>query len=193
MATWNTTIPARILRVNHGGETGAILIYQMQILIARMRAPDLLPFLREALSHEREHQAKFRALMPDRQSKPCRLMWIWSIGGGVLGAASAVMGREAILACTAAVERTVHRHLEDQLDWSATRDPDLHRTIRDIQVEELAHLDFATRQRHRDSLKWFEHLISVLTEGLIWISTRGDSLRLARQVAAPMENPGVER
>lgn len=188
MAAWNTTIPARILRVNHGGETGAILIYQTQITIARVRAPDLLPFLREALSHEREHQAKFRALMPDRQSKPCRLMWIWSVGGGVLGAASAMMGREAILACTAAVERTVHRHLEDQLKWSATRDPDLHRTIHDIQVEETAHLDFATTQRHRDGLKWLEQLISALTEALIWVSTRGDSLRLARQVGGPKAN-----
>lgn len=188
MTAWNTTIPARILRVNHGGETGAILIYRAQILIARMRAPDLLPFLHEALSHEREHQAKFRALMPDRQSKPCRLMWIWSVGGCVLGVGSAAMGREAILACTAAVERTVHRHLEDQLYWSSTHDPDLHKTIRDVQVEELAHLDFATTQRHRDGLKWFEHLIWALTEALIWISTRGDSLRLARQVRGPKAN-----
>lgn len=188
MAAWNTTIPARILRVNHGGETGAILIYQTQIMIARMRAPDLLPFLREALSHEREHQAKFRALMPDRRSKPCRLMWIWSIGGGVLGAASALLGREAILACTAAVERTVHRHLEDQLKWSADNDHGLHRTISEIQVEELAHLDFAVTQRRRGGLLWLDRLISTLTEALIWVSTRGDSLRLARQVGGPKAN-----
>ncbi len=185
MASWNTTIAARILRVNHGGETGAILIYRMQIAIARLRAPDLLPFLREALSHECEHQAKFRALMPDRRSKPCRLMWIWSIGGGVLGAASALLGREAILACTAAVERTVHRHLEDQLKWSADNDPDLHRTISDIQVEELSHLNFAVTQRRRSGWMWLDRLISALTEALIWVSTRGDSRRLSRQIAGP--------
>lgn len=58
----NRTIPARILRVNHGGEHGAIRIYSAQIALARMRAPDLLPFLRHTLEHEREHLARFRAL-----------------------------------------------------------------------------------------------------------------------------------
>ena len=37
----NATIPARILRVNHGGEHGAIAIYSSQIAVARFRAPDL--------------------------------------------------------------------------------------------------------------------------------------------------------
>lgn len=182
---WNTTIPARILRVNHGGETGAILIYRVQRLISRLRAPDLLPFLAEALTHEREHQARFRALMPDRQSKPCRMMWIWSVGGGLLGVVSALLGREAILACTAAVERTVHRHLEDQLKWAADNDPELHHTIRDIQIDELAHLEFAVTQRRTAGLAWFDNLICGLTEALIWVSTRGDSHRLASQIAGP--------
>ena len=185
MAEWNTTIPARILRVNHGGETGAIVIYRSQILISRLRAPDLLPFLDEALVHECDHQARFRALMPARVSKPCRLMWIWSVGGGVLGCLSALLGREAVLACTAAVERTVHRHLEDQLAWSANHDPELHDTIRLIQADELAHLDFAVQQRRGQGLAWLDAAISGLTEALIWISTRGDSHRLAAQISGP--------
>ncbi|MFN7111399.1 MAG: demethoxyubiquinone hydroxylase family protein [Brevundimonas sp.] len=180
---WNATIPARILRVNHGGETGAILIYRAQIAVARWRALDLRPFLLEALAHEREHQAKFRDLMPARESKPCRAMWIWILGGTGLGVVSALLGREAILACTAAVERTVHRHLNDQIAWTEMRDPELHDTLKAIQVEEMAHLEYATQSRRSAGFGWLELLISAATEGLIWLSTRGDSERLAEQLA----------
>jgi ubiquinone biosynthesis monooxygenase Coq7 len=36
---------ARILKVNHAGEYGAIRIYRAQIFVARRCYPDLLPFL----------------------------------------------------------------------------------------------------------------------------------------------------
>lgn len=182
MTAWNSTVPARILRVNHGGETGAVQIYLMQTAAARWRAPDLSPFLNEALSHEREHQAKFRALMLDRASKPCRMMWIWRVGGGALGLVSALLGRDAILTCTEAVERTVHRHLDEQIGWAAVHDPELAQVIHEIQVEEVAHLDFARGARRTDSFLWLDRVISLATESLIWVSTRGDSVRLAADI-----------
>ena len=179
----NASIPARILRVNHGGEHGAVSIYSAQILVARLRAPDLLPFLREALAHERTHRARFRALMPARQSKPCRLMWIWVVGGSVLGLATGLLGREAILACTQAVEETVHRHLDDQVRWSTGRDEELRRTVEDIRAEEQGHIRYAVEQRRGRGFRWLKELIAGATEALIWASTRGDSVRLSRQLA----------
>ncbi|MDP3803046.1 demethoxyubiquinone hydroxylase family protein [Brevundimonas sp.] len=179
----NTSIAARILRVNHGGEHGAISIYSAQILAARLRAPDLLPFLREALAHERSHRVRFRSLMPARAAKPCRMMWIWGVGGGLLGLLTGLLGREAILACTEAVEGTVHRHLNDQIRWAAGRDEGLRAVIQDIRIEELAHLGYAVDQRTRPGFGWLDRLVSGATEALIWISTRGDSVRLARELA----------
>lgn len=181
--TWNTSIAARILRVNHGGEHGAICIYSAQIVAARFRAPDLLPFLNEALIHERSHRARFRSLMPSRQGKPCRMMWIWAVGGAGLGLISGVLGREAILACTEAVERTVHRHLDDQIRWSSSRDEELCCTIEGIQIEEQEHIRYAATHRRGRGFAWLESTISHATEALIWLSTRGDSTRLARQLA----------
>ena len=178
----NRSIAARILRVNHGGEHGAIGIYKSQIAAARFRAPDLLPFLRDALTHERSHLRQFRALMPTRNAKPCRMMWIWAIGGAVLGGITGILGREAILACTQAVEQTVHRHLDDQIAWAAGRDEELRRMIATIQVEELSHLAYATDHRTASGFTWLERLISGATEGLILVSTRGDSRRLAREL-----------
>ena len=178
----NTSIAARILRVNHGGEHGAISIYSAQILAARLRAPDLLPFLREALDHERSHRRRFRALMPTREAKPCRLMWIWAVGGAVLGLITGVLGREAILACTEAVEETVHRHLDDQIRWATGRDEGMRQVIDDIRVEEMAHIRYAVDERTGSGYRWLERLISAATETLIWLSTRGDSIRLADQL-----------
>jgi ubiquinone biosynthesis monooxygenase Coq7 len=180
----NRTIPARILRVNHGGEHGAIRIYRAQIAMARLRAPDLLPFLRHTLEHEREHLVKFRALMPARAAKPCRLMWIWSVGGGLLGGVTGLLGRKAILVCTEAVERTVHRHLDDQLAYLGPSDPEMSTVIRDIQIQELGHLRYAQTARGQTNslMRLLDGLIVWLTEGLIWLSTRGDSVQLAREL-----------
>ena len=183
----NRTIPARILRVNHGGEHGAIRIYRAQIALARWRAPDLLTFLNHTLQHEREHLAKFRALMPRRAAKPCRLMWIWSVGGGLLGCVTGIAGRKAILVCTEAVERTVHRHLEEQLAFLGASDPEMSAVIRDIQGQELEHLRQAqvSRGAVNGFTRMLDGVIVGLTETLIWLSTRGDSARLARDLRAP--------
>lgn len=178
----NASIAARILRVNHGGEHGAVHIYSAQIAAARLRAPDLLPFLREAREHERTHRRRFRALMPAREAKPCRLMWIWAVGGALLGLITGLLGREAILACTEAVEETVHRHLDDQIRWATGRDEGLRQVIEDIRVEELAHIQHAVDNRTGAGFAWLERIISSATESLIWLSTRGDSTRLARQL-----------
>jgi 3-demethoxyubiquinol 3-hydroxylase len=179
----NTSIAARILRVNHGGEHGAVSIYCAQIMAARLRAPDLLPFLREALAHERSHRARFRELMPAREAKPCRMMWIWAMGGGVLGLITGLFGREAILACTEAVEQTVHRHLDDQIRWASSHDDGLRNVIDDIRVEELAHIRYAMDHRSGNGFAWLEQIIAAATESLIWMSTRGDSARLAAQLS----------
>lgn len=101
MARAKWTVVARILRVNHGGEYGAIRIYRSQIAIARWRCPELLPFLTETLAHEQTHIAQFRGLMPARASKPCRMMWLWGVGGLILGGVTALLGRQGVLPRTA--------------------------------------------------------------------------------------------
>jgi len=177
---------ARILKVNHAGEYGAIRIYRAQIWVARRLYPDLMPFLTETIGHEIEHCHVFRTAMPQRQARPCRVMGFWGSGGLVLGFATALMGRQGIWICTAAVEAAVHRHLDDQLYFVRERDPQLHVLIESIKGEELQHLR-AAEERIAANTRWSRFLTDVIsraTDAAIWLSTWGDSQRMARDLAA---------
>lgn len=175
---------ARILKVNHAGEHGAIRIYRSQVAIARWRCPDVVPKLEEMLTHEVSHRARFAGAMPSRQAKPCRMLFLWGIGGRLLGTGTALLGRNAIWACTAAVEEAVHRHLNDQLAFLSNRDQELYTLIDSIKSEELSHLDHAEKNltSRGPIVRMLRRSIDAVTELLIFMSTSGDSVRMAREL-----------
>ena len=177
---------ARILKVNHAGEHGAIRIYRAQLWLARRLYPDVVAFLEETLGHEIEHCAMFRNAMPQRNARPCRIMALWGNGGFVLGFLTALLGRKGVWICTAAVEATVHRHLEEQLNFLIDMDAELHGLISAIQEQELMHLRHAERRIGTSSAasRSLSAVIAKTTDAVIWLSTWGDSTRLAREFAA---------
>lgn len=126
----------------------------------------------------------FNAAMPTRNSRPCRVMQFWSLGGWVLDFVSALLGRQGVWACTAAIEDEVHRHLDDQFRFLQKRDPDLHATILSIRAEEIAHLDHAeARLSARGPFaRTLRAAIQIATNILIWLSTWGDSRRMRRDL-----------
>ena len=54
--------------------------------------------------------------MARRGVRPTALQPLWSAAGYALGAATALIGPEAAMACTAAVEEEIDRHYTRQLD-----------------------------------------------------------------------------
>jgi ubiquinone biosynthesis monooxygenase Coq7 len=177
---------ARIVRVNHAGEFGAIRIYSAQISVATWRCPDIVPDLATMLRHEKTHCAAFFAAMPARNSRPCRIMSLWSWSGWLLGFFTALAGRRTIWICTAAVEAAVHRHLDDQLHFLEGRDAGLSAIILSIREEELAHLHHAEDQIKSPgpASRLIHRLITYATDAVIWLSTWGDSTRMARALIA---------
>lgn len=175
----------RILKVNHAGEFGAIRIYGAQIWMAHRLFPDIVPALQEMREDEIDHCRRFRDAMPSRSAKPCRVMAFWSLGGLLLGFLTALGGRNMVWICTEAVESTVHRHLEDQLAFLQTRDPELHRLIASIQEQELAHLHEAEKNQTTRGLGHMLLLpiIGFLTDLMIWLSTWGDSSWMRAEMA----------
>ena len=179
---------SRILKVNHAGEYGAIRIYRAQLGLARRWHPTLVPFLENTLAHEIEHCRRFTQAMPSRHSRPCRAMWLWGLGGSGLGAITALMGRNAIFACTKAVEQTVHHHLEAQILFLADRDTPLRDLIADIQIEEGQHLDHAASHLKPSPLnRAIEAVVNIATASAIWLSTQGAVTRMERALRKARE------
>ena len=59
---------------------------------------------------EREHNRVFDRLLAERRVRPTALSPLWSVAGFALGAATALMGDKAAMACTVAVEETIDEH-----------------------------------------------------------------------------------
>jgi len=111
-------------------------------------------------------------------------MPLWSWSGWLLGFLTALTGRQGIWVCTAAVEAAVHRHLDDQLYFLQGRDAGLKRIIEEIREEELSHLHHAEAQINSPGAarQLLRRIISDMTDVVIWLSTWGDSTRMARDL-----------
>ena len=57
--------------------------------------------------------------------RPTLLQPFWIVAGFALGAATALIGPEAAMACTAAVETEIDKHYSEQLDELGDGDPEL--------------------------------------------------------------------
>lgn len=179
----------RILKVNQAGEYGAIRIYRAQLWAARRWYPSLVEFLEETLDHEIKHCELFSAAMPARNTRPCRVMSLWGNGGYLLGFITAIFGSQCIWICTSAVEETVHKHLQEQLNFLQNKDDQLVELINSIKAEELHHLEHANSKIVAKGVwtRLLRSTITITTEILIGLSTWGESLRMAHEIAQPNE------
>jgi ubiquinone biosynthesis monooxygenase Coq7 len=136
---------AAMIRVDHAGEYGAMRIYegQLAVLKRRSRAAADVKAISHMAEQERAHFAVFDRLIHEREVRPTVLAPLWHVGGYALGAATALLGEKAAMACTAAVEETIDAHYADQAERLGKRDPVLKKTIEHCREEELAHRDEA--------------------------------------------------
>lgn len=129
----------RMIRVDQAGEYGATRIYAGQLAVMGERGPHATE-IRAMATQEDEHLARFNALMAERKVRPTALQPLWSVAGYALGAATALIGPEAAMACTAAVEEEIDRHYTRQLEeLEDADDPELARLIGKFREEEREH------------------------------------------------------
>ncbi|MDB5662863.1 MAG: ubiquinone biosynthesis protein UbiB [Sphingomonas bacterium] len=136
---------ASMLRVDQAGEYGATRIYAGQLAVMGDRVP-AARLIAGMAAQEAAHRARFDALLVERGVRPTLLHPIWDVAGFALGAATALLGPEAAMACTAAVETEIDRHYADQLDALGDAEPALAATIAEFQAEELEHRETAMLQ-----------------------------------------------
>ncbi len=133
---------AAMLRVDQAGEYGATRIYAGQLAVMGNRAPHSADVAAMA-AQEADHRARFDALMAARGVRPTALQPVWKVAGFALGAATALIGPEAAMACTAAVEEEIDRHYTRQLEELDGTDPELERMIEEFRADEREHRETA--------------------------------------------------
>ncbi|KAH6842547.1 ubiquinone biosynthesis protein COQ7-domain-containing protein [Chaetomium sp. MPI-CAGE-AT-0009] len=176
------------LRVNQTGELAATLIYTAQTPPVVAREPHLRPLMRHMYEQEAGHLSTFNTLLAKHRVRPSALYPLWSVLATGLGWTTGVMGREAAMACTEAVETEIGGHYNAQIrtllemvaSWEAEGYEvggelrELIGTLRRIRDEELEHLDHAVEH---DAKKAVPHwlltgVIRAGCRGAIWVSER---------------------
>lgn len=127
-----------MVRVNQAGEYGATRIYAGQLAVLGDRHPAGRAIAHMAAQEER-HRAAFDRMIVARGVRPTLFQPFWKAAGFALGAATAALGPEAAMACTAAVETEIDKHYRDQIDELGTHDPELSAMVEDFRAEELEH------------------------------------------------------
>ncbi|KAI1289910.1 5-demethoxyubiquinone hydroxylase, mitochondrial [Halotydeus destructor] len=133
----------KIIRVDLAGELGADRIYWGQMAVLRNHAVG--PVIQNMWNEEKKHLEHFEYLALKYRVPKSKLTPFWSIGGFVLGAASALIGPRGAMACTVAVEKVITEHYESQLRQLMADDPLLHAdlaaTISQFRDDEQHHHD----------------------------------------------------
>lgn len=138
------TLLAEIVRVDQAGEYGAKRIYEGQLAV--LGKTDAAPALKAMLAQEEEHLRAFNRIMADRSVRPTALEPVWHVAGFALGAATALLGKDAAMACTVAVENVIADHYAEQAEQLGDDEKDLHDTISRFREDEVHHRDVSLEQ-----------------------------------------------
>jgi ubiquinone biosynthesis monooxygenase Coq7 len=167
----------RTIRVDQAGEFGAVRIYEGQLAALRWTGrsnSEAGRRIQHMARQEREHNKVFDRLLVERRVRPTVLGPLWSVAGFALGAATALMGDKAAMACTVAVEETIEEHYAEQAARLGDDEKDLRATVEKFRDEELEHRDEALAAGAEQAVG-YEALSAVIKTGsrlAIWLSSR---------------------
>ncbi|HYM33159.1 MAG TPA: demethoxyubiquinone hydroxylase family protein [Candidatus Cybelea sp.] len=162
----------RMIRVDHAGEFGAKRIYDGQLAVLGQSAAG--PEIRRMADQEQKHLAVFHELMARRRVRPTMLGPLWHVAGFALGAGTALLGPEAAMACTEAVEEVIDAHYAAQSERLGDDEAALKATIDEFRGDEIAHRDAARAAGAADAPA-YELLTGAIKTGArlaIWLSER---------------------
>ena len=97
--------------------------------------------IKHMADQEQEHIETFEMLILNHRVRPTALLPVWNVAGYFLGAATAMMGEKAAMACTVAVEKVIGEHYHKQLSLLKGDHKKLKATIKKFAQDELEHHD----------------------------------------------------
>jgi len=129
----------RVIRVDHAGEYGAKRIYEGQLAV--LGRGEYGPVIERMKEQEQVHLDTFARLIAERRVRPTALLPFWHVAGFALGAATALMGHRAAMACTVAVEEAIDEHYQAQEKALGDDEATLRGHVEKFRAEELEHRD----------------------------------------------------
>lgn len=139
-------------------------------------------------AQEAGHFSTFNDLLARHRIRPTLMYPVWTVAATALGWGTAILGREAAMACTEAVETEIGTHYNNQvrvlLGWMRDmeeRGEEVGEEVRElvgqlkrIRDEELEHLDTAVGEDSREAKAWpvLNNIIRGGCKGAIWVSER---------------------
>jgi len=163
---------ARMIRVDHAGEYGAKRIYEGQLAVLG-RGPKG-PVIEHMAEQEREHLDTFDRMVADRGVRPTLLHPLWHVGAFAMGAATALLGDRAAMACTVAVEEVIDDHYARQAEALGEDEPELKDVIERFRAEELEHRDIGLEHEAEQApgYRLLSGAVKAATRTAIWLSER---------------------
>lgn len=134
--------------------------------------------MKHMYDQEAGHFSAFNHLVAKHRVRPTTMYPIWQLAATFLGWSTGIMGREAAMACTEAVETEIGSHYNEQvaelLRWMEEAEQrgeevddelkDLLALLRKTRDEELEHLDHAVENDSKEA-KPYEPLVNIIRYG----------------------------
>ncbi|CAN6674135.1 5-demethoxyubiquinone hydroxylase, mitochondrial [Trichomonascus vanleenenianus] len=173
----------KLVRVDQAGELGADYIYAGQHLVFSHTKPSLAPLIKHMWDQEVHHHNTFDYIQAESRVRPSFFTPVWRAAAFGLGVGTALMGKEAAMACTEAVETVIGGHYNSQLRWLHQNFPEntpgeemteLKHTIKQFRDDELEHLDTAVENDSQKAVPYvlLTETIKAGCRGAIWIAER---------------------
>jgi ubiquinone biosynthesis monooxygenase Coq7 len=123
---------------------------------------------------EAEHLAWFDKALVERRVRPTALHPFWHVAGFALGAATAMLGAKAAMACTVAVEEAIDEHYRGQEEALGDSDPELKSAIERFHADELDHRNTALNHEAEKApgYRAMKGAIKTGVRAAIWLAER---------------------
>ena len=166
------TLVNQMIRVDQAGEFGAVRIYAGQLAV--LRRGQAASVIRHMAEQERAHLETFNRLVVERRVRPTLLSPVWQVAGFALGAATAVLGAKAAMACTVAVEEVIEEHYARQAEKLGDDEGKLRTAIQACRDDEMKHRETALEHGATEAIgyKLLSAGIKAGSRLAIWLSTR---------------------
>ncbi|CCH41283.1 2-nonaprenyl-3-methyl-6-methoxy-1,4-benzoquinolhydroxylase [Wickerhamomyces ciferrii] len=169
----------RVIRVDQAGELGANYIYAGQYFVLQHTRPELKDLLKHMWDQEIHHHNTFNKLQVIRRVRPSLLTPVWRAGAFGIGITTALLGKEAAMACTVAVETVIGGHYNDQLRILMNKfqidakDLNTGEIINGIESEELNSLKKTIKEFRDDELEHLDTAVENDAEAAVpyWLLT----------------------